>query len=89
MILGAIGEVRAFHIPFKDLLLTSHQWILGNTFPCVVFGSFGSFWIALGITLMPYTGAFGDYSTNPNNPALGLESVGFNVGWGMTIKSLF
>lgn len=59
------------------------QWILGNTFPCVVFGSFGSFWFALGITLTPYAGAFGDFAANPNgNPTDGLKAVGFNVGFG-------
>jgi len=57
------------------------EWILGNTFPCVVFGSFGAFWITFAITLMPYTGAFGDFSTNPNNPALGLATVGFTSSW--------
>jgi len=59
------------------------EWILGNTFPCVVFGSFGAFWITFGITLTPYAGAYGDFAKNPlANPTSGLASEGFNVGWG-------
>ena len=70
----------------SDDLMVLLQWILGNTFPCVVFGTFGSFWTAFGITLMPYTGAFGDYSTNPKNPALGLATPGFNASWGKSLE---
>jgi len=57
------------------------EWVLGNTFPSVVFGSFGAFWMAFGLTLMPYIGSFADYSTNPANPALGLQTAGFNASW--------
>jgi uncharacterized protein len=56
---------------------------LGNTFPCVVFGSFGSFWVTFGITLTPYSGAFGNFAPNPlKNPTPGLEEPGFNASWG-------
>lgn len=57
------------------------QWILGNTFPCVVFTSFGTFWIAFGLTLQPQTGAYGNFSPNPDNPAAGLETTAFNSSW--------
>ena len=33
------------------------QWVIGNTFPFVVFGSFGAFWFTFGITLTPYFNA--------------------------------
>jgi succinate-acetate transporter protein len=54
------------------------EWILGNTFPCVVFGSFGSFWIGLGITLEPTSGAVSSYPK-------GLADPGFNNSWGTYI----
>jgi len=73
------------YIAFGGILMTLGaigEWILGNTFPCVVFGSFGSFWFALGITLMPINGAFGDFAKNPlKDPTSGLTSVEFNSGW--------
>lgn len=63
-------------------MLTKDQWILGNTFPCVVFGSFGAFWIGFAITLTPYSGSFANYATNPNDPATGLTTRGFNASFG-------
>ena len=29
------------------------EWVLGNTFPAVVFTSFGAFWFTFGSTLVP------------------------------------
>jgi len=29
------------------------EWTIGNTFPCVVFGTFGGFWISYGIAVQP------------------------------------
>ncbi|KAI4119319.1 MAG: hypothetical protein LQ345_000756 [Seirophora villosa] len=63
------------------------EWIIGNTFPFVVFGTFGAFWLAFGATLVPWFNAYGAYVTdpvaaaanmgNPGNPA-GLEIPAFN-----------
>ncbi|KAK3678401.1 hypothetical protein LTR78_001698 [Recurvomyces mirabilis] len=39
------------------------EWIIGNTFPFVVFGSFGAFWISWGMTLQPFYNSYGAYST--------------------------
>jgi succinate-acetate transporter protein len=33
------------------------EFVLGNTFPCVVFGSFGAFWLSWAATLTPYYNA--------------------------------
>lgn len=60
---------------------TTHQWILGNTFPAVVFMSFGTFWMAFGLTLQPQTGSFSNFAPNPNNPAGGLNTTEFNSSW--------
>ncbi|MCJ1458578.1 hypothetical protein MMC28_008951 [Mycoblastus sanguinarius] len=66
------------------------EWIVGNTFPFVVFGTFGAFWLAFGATLVPWFNAYGSYVTNPTqaataqgNPgnALGLQQPGFNASF--------
>jgi len=60
------------------------EWILGNTFPFVVFTSFGAFWISFALTLIPSTNAWGAYTPDPSDPTathLGLESQGFNASF--------
>ncbi|KAF1361041.1 hypothetical protein EJ07DRAFT_164643 [Lizonia empirigonia] len=56
------------------------EWILGNTFPFVVFTSFGAFWLGYGATLVPSYGAYSNYANPAVQGSTGLESVGFNVG---------
>lgn len=58
------------------------QWIIGNTFPFVVFCSFGAFWLGFAGTLQPFYSAYGNYSSDPSNPALGLTEIPFNSGFG-------
>lgn len=58
------------------------QWILGNTFPFVVFCSFGAFWLGFGATLQPFYNAYGAYAQLGVEGSTGLESRGFNVGIG-------
>ena len=41
------------------------EFILGNTFPFVVFGSFGAFWLTYGATLTPYFNAQEAYANPP------------------------
>jgi len=57
------------------------EWIIGNTFPFVVFGTFGSFWLSFGATLQPFFNAYGAYSTT-SNPAEGLTEPAFNASFG-------
>lgn len=59
------------------------EFIIGNTFPFVVFMSFGAFWLTLGATLRPDFNAYGAYSPNPSSPAEGLTTVDFNASFGM------
>ena len=67
---------------------TDHQqFILGNTFPFVVFGTFGAFWLAFAATLQPFYNSYGAYSPNPDNPAEGLNTVGFNASFHWTFGS--
>ncbi|KAI4234316.1 MAG: hypothetical protein L6R40_006793 [Gallowayella cf. fulva] len=66
------------------------EWIVGNTFPFVVFGTFGAFWLSFGGTLVPAFNAYGAYVTdptvaaqqmgNPGNPA-GLQVPAFNASF--------
>ncbi|GAB7362905.1 hypothetical protein MBLNU230_g3207t1 [Neophaeotheca triangularis] len=61
------------------------EWIIGNTFPCVVFASFGAFWLSFGATQVPFYNAWGAFAENPDTPsglATGLEDPGFNASFG-------
>jgi len=53
------------------------EFILGNTFPFVVFGSFGAFWLTLGATLTPYYNAAIAYQ--PTEPATAATNPTFNA----------
>ncbi|KAK0262079.1 hypothetical protein LTS09_003503 [Friedmanniomyces endolithicus] len=57
------------------------EWIIGNTFPFVVFGSFGAFWLSFAGTLTPSFNAYGAFSTT-SNPAEGLTVPTFNASFG-------
>lgn len=57
------------------------EFILGNSFPAVVFMSFGSFYLTLGSTLQPFYGAYAAYSPSASNPAEGLTTPGFNASF--------
>ncbi|RMZ73328.1 GPR1 and Fun34p [Pyrenophora seminiperda CCB06] len=56
------------------------EWILGNTFPFVVFCSFGAFWLGFAATLQPFYNAYGAYAQPGVANSTGLETRGFNVG---------
>ena len=58
------------------------EFFLGNTFSFVVFCSFGGFWFTFGATLTPAFNAYGAYSPDPANPALGAESAQFHASFG-------
>ena len=83
MILGALGEVSYIHLAHAGLarILINEQWIIGNTFPFVVFGSFGAFWLSFAGTLTPSFNAYGAFSTS-SNPAEGLSVPTFNASFG-------
>jgi len=68
---GGLGaaEVGVYYF-FGGLLMVLGgflEFILGNTFPFVVFSSFGAFWLAFGATLTPYFNASIAY--DPTHPA--------------------
>lgn len=51
------------------------EFVLGNTFPFVVFASYGGFWLTFGATLTPSYHAFGAYA--PSDPSAGLADPVF------------
>lgn len=57
------------------------EFIIGNTFPFVVFCSFGAFWLTFATTLVPFYNAYGAYSTT-ESIADGLNTQGFNASFG-------
>jgi uncharacterized protein len=61
------------------------EWVAGNTFPFVVFASFGGFWFSYGATLLPFFNAFGAYSPDPEDITAGLTTQGFNASLGFFI----
>lgn len=58
------------------------EWILGNTFPAIVFSTFGTFWLAFASTLRPSFDAFASYAPPDEPAAAGLEQPGFNASFG-------
>jgi len=56
------------------------EWIIGNTFPFVVFGSFGAFWFTFGMTLTPSFNAATAYTTAGG--AAADDPVGFDATFG-------
>ncbi|KAL9015258.1 MAG: hypothetical protein Q9173_000144 [Seirophora scorigena] len=70
---------------FGGLLMTLGgilEFVLGNTFPFVVFCSYGGFWFTLGSTLTPSFNAYGAYAKDPTEPWEGLTSEGFHASYG-------
>jgi len=65
------------------------EWIIGNTFPSVVFGTFGGFWISYGVIIQPtfdLAASFAPASDASNGitaAAAGAATRGYNSGLGM------
>lgn len=58
------------------------EWILGNTFPSVVFSAYGAFFLSFGATLTPSFAAFSTYAPAGEEGAAGLATQGFNASFG-------
>ncbi len=63
------------------------EWILGNTFPSVVFSTFGAFFFSFGGTLNPSFAAFASYAPAGQDAAAGLATQGFNASFGEPARS--
>lgn len=62
------------------------EWVLGNSFPSLVFLTFGAFWLTFGGTLNPSFAAFSSFAATGEAGATGLQTQGFNASFG---ESLF
>ncbi|KAH7133797.1 GPR1/FUN34/yaaH family-domain-containing protein [Dactylonectria macrodidyma] len=59
------------------------EWIIGNSFPAIVFCSFGCFWLSFGGILNPSFAAFSSYApADAKSPAEGMATRGFNASLG-------
>lgn len=59
------------------------EWILGNTFPSIVFLVFGTFWLSFAGILSPSFAAFASYAPpDAKSPTEGLLTPGFNASLG-------
>ncbi|KAH8125749.1 hypothetical protein ACSS6W_005698 [Trichoderma asperelloides] len=58
------------------------EWILGNSFPAVVFCTFGTFWLSYGGVLNPSFAAFSSFAGENEAGAEGLKTTGFNASLG-------
>ncbi|KAI9836341.1 MAG: hypothetical protein M1838_005078 [Thelocarpon superellum] len=79
---GDAANVGAYYFMGGVLCLLSGmlEFFLGNTFPFVVFCSFGGFFLALGATLTPFFYAYGAFS--PDHPEQGLTNNMFEASFG-------
>jgi len=58
------------------------EFILGNTFPFVVFTSFGAFWLTFASTLTPFYAAYSSYHTpGSTTDEGGIATVGFTASF--------
>jgi uncharacterized protein len=64
------------------------EWIIGNTFPFVVFGSYGAFWLALGATLQPSFNAAGAYVDGKTGAAAAAGEAEFLSSFGEFVQRL-
>jgi len=86
---GASGTGTYFFFGGLLMILGSiGEWLIGNTFPFVVFGSFGAYWLGFAATLTPEFNAYGAYATNANEPATGLATDGFRSGFAFFFISM-
>ncbi|KAI1358089.1 GPR1/FUN34/YaaH-class plasma membrane protein [Xylaria arbuscula] len=92
---GAGGSGAAsipFFLYFGGVLMTLGgilEFFLGNTFPSVVFVSFGAFWLSYGGLLLPQLNAYAAYAPpDATSIAEGLETTGFNASFGFVTLSM-
>lgn len=69
------------------------EFILGNTFPFVVFCSFGAFWLTFAATLQPFYNAYGAYgsataTSQAETLSTGIASQGFNASFGFFLLAM-
>ncbi|KAK0647202.1 gpr1-like plasma membrane protein [Cercophora newfieldiana] len=80
---GAAGVATYYFFGGLLLLLAALlEWLMGNTFPSVVFAAYGAFFFSFGGTLTPSFAAFASYAPAGADPASGLRTQAFNASFG-------
>jgi len=66
------------------------EWIMGNTYPFVLFGAYGGFWLSFAATLTPSLGAYGHYSPDFStmDPSAGLDDPTFAASFGFYLLAM-
>ncbi|KAF2806037.1 uncharacterized protein BDZ99DRAFT_510945 [Mytilinidion resinicola] len=66
------------------------EWIMGNTYPFVLFGAYGGFWLSFAATLTPSLGAYGHYSAaySAAHPSAGLDDPAFAASFGFFLLAM-
>lgn len=87
---GNAAATTAATIWFGGMLLVIAgvmEWILGNFFPFIVFMGYGSHFLVLGTTFMPFYNTVGAYNTDGSQQmspefaaSFGIQSIGFCLG---------
>lgn len=64
------------------------EFILGNTFTSIVFGTIGAFWFAFGTTMVPSFNAAAPYSASTTDTVAGLNEPKFLDSYGFFFLSM-
>ncbi|OJJ36201.1 hypothetical protein ASPWEDRAFT_156679 [Aspergillus wentii DTO 134E9] len=64
---GAVIPDYIFFGGVVQLLGAIGEWLIGNTFSCAIFFTYGTFWIVQGTNLMPFFATGLQYSASGNN----------------------
>ncbi|TLD30721.1 hypothetical protein PspLS_03071 [Pyricularia sp. CBS 133598] len=86
-LLGAGGNAAGigsyyFFGGLLQILAGLGEWFLGNTFPSIVFTTFGAFFLSFAATLTPSFAAFATYAPNGAPSSAGMDTQAFNAGFG-------
>ncbi|KAL4862133.1 hypothetical protein BDV12DRAFT_203351 [Aspergillus spectabilis] len=84
---GAILPVYIFFGGFVQVLGGIGEWIIGNTFSCALFFTYGTFWIVQGTTQMPFFATGTNYSPTGNSLE-GQQSASYAASTGFYYISL-
>ncbi|OGE47747.1 hypothetical protein PENARI_c037G10157 [Penicillium arizonense] len=84
---GAILPVYIFFGAMVQIFGAIGEWILGNTFPCALFFTYGTFWLVQGTSLMPFFAVGTNYSPT-GNTLEGIMTPEYNATVGLYYVTL-
>ncbi|KAJ6151180.1 hypothetical protein N7470_007774 [Penicillium chermesinum] len=84
---GAILPVFIFFGGIVQIFGAVGEWLLNNTFSCVLFFTYGSFWIAQGTSLMPFFAVGTNYASS-GNTLQGIQTPEYNATVGLYYVTL-